>query len=249
MPARKSCWSRIMGEREVRPIWSSTSASIEASVPSTISTSTGSTSVTTPASRRTTRAPSRDVDPPPPRAGPAGSSRTPRPPRAGHLVARAQVGAPHHRRVVPAPAKNTGRVPVGATVPVPAGRAGASGGASSGPTPVRRTFTHSTPCPGPVPVAVAVQPLVLVVEAGQDRAGQVGVDRTGRDVDPHLERLAVVAQVGRAQEPLVGGVEPLGAEGGGRLGPPARRTPGQGAEVEVGGRPRRCGRRRCGRPR
>ena len=39
MPARKSCWSRIMGEREVRPIWSSTSASTEARVPSTISTS------------------------------------------------------------------------------------------------------------------------------------------------------------------------------------------------------------------
>src|SRR5918994_2697135 len=46
IPARKSCWSRIMGERDVRPIWSSTSASIEASVPSTISSSTGSTSVT-----------------------------------------------------------------------------------------------------------------------------------------------------------------------------------------------------------
>src|SRR5918995_1909304 len=46
IPARKSCWSRIMGERDVRPIWSSTSASIEANVPSTISSSTGSTSVT-----------------------------------------------------------------------------------------------------------------------------------------------------------------------------------------------------------
>ena len=30
MPARKSCWSRIIGERAVRPIASSTSASIEA---------------------------------------------------------------------------------------------------------------------------------------------------------------------------------------------------------------------------
>src|SRR5688572_5951151 len=42
MPARKSCWSRIIGERAVRPIASSTSASIDASVPCTISTSTGS---------------------------------------------------------------------------------------------------------------------------------------------------------------------------------------------------------------
>ena len=33
MPARKSCWSRIIGERAVRPIASSTSASIDASVP------------------------------------------------------------------------------------------------------------------------------------------------------------------------------------------------------------------------
>src|SRR5262245_61021978 len=46
IPARKSCWSRIIGDRDVRPIWSSTSASIDASVPSTISSSTGSTSVT-----------------------------------------------------------------------------------------------------------------------------------------------------------------------------------------------------------
>ena len=42
MPARKSCWSRIIGERAVRPIASSTSASIEASVPCTISTRIGS---------------------------------------------------------------------------------------------------------------------------------------------------------------------------------------------------------------
>src|SRR5687768_1440295 len=42
MPARKSCWSRIIGERAVRPIASSTSASIEASVPWTISTRIGS---------------------------------------------------------------------------------------------------------------------------------------------------------------------------------------------------------------
>src|SRR5918997_1546461 len=42
IPARKSCWSRIIGDRAVRPIASSTSASIDASVPWTISTSTGS---------------------------------------------------------------------------------------------------------------------------------------------------------------------------------------------------------------
>src|SRR3954470_13018423 len=41
MPARKSCASRIIGERAVRPIAVSTSRSIEARVPSTISTSTG----------------------------------------------------------------------------------------------------------------------------------------------------------------------------------------------------------------
>ena len=42
MPARKSCASRIIGEREVRPIEVSTSFSIAASVPATISTRTGS---------------------------------------------------------------------------------------------------------------------------------------------------------------------------------------------------------------
>src|SRR3954462_15554974 len=42
MPARKSCASRIIGDRAVRPIAVSTSPSIEARVPSTISTSTGS---------------------------------------------------------------------------------------------------------------------------------------------------------------------------------------------------------------
>src|SRR5262245_60541366 len=43
MPARKSCWSRIMGERAVRAIESSTSISTEASVPATISRTMGST--------------------------------------------------------------------------------------------------------------------------------------------------------------------------------------------------------------
>ena len=42
MPARKSCASRIIGERDVRPMAVSTSFSIAASVPATISTSTGS---------------------------------------------------------------------------------------------------------------------------------------------------------------------------------------------------------------
>ena len=44
MPARKSWASRIIGEREVRPMEVSTSFSIAASVPATISTSTGSAS-------------------------------------------------------------------------------------------------------------------------------------------------------------------------------------------------------------
>src|SRR4051794_32042387 len=42
MPARKSCASRIIGDREVRPMEVSTSFSIAASVPATISTRTGS---------------------------------------------------------------------------------------------------------------------------------------------------------------------------------------------------------------
>src|SRR5689334_4196493 len=42
MPARKSCASRIIGDRAVRPIAVSTSRSIDASVPLTISRSTGS---------------------------------------------------------------------------------------------------------------------------------------------------------------------------------------------------------------
>ncbi len=68
---------------------------------------------------------------------------------------------------------------------------------------------------GPVAVAVAVQPLVLVVEPGQHRRAEVGVDRPGRHGHPDLERLAVVAQVGGPQEPLAGGVEPLGGQRGG----------------------------------
>src|SRR6476661_3757423 len=43
MPARKSCASRIMGERDVRAMAVSTSISTLASVPSTISTRIGST--------------------------------------------------------------------------------------------------------------------------------------------------------------------------------------------------------------
>jgi hypothetical protein len=44
MPARKSCASRIIGDRDVRPMDVSTSFSIAASVPATISTRTGSAS-------------------------------------------------------------------------------------------------------------------------------------------------------------------------------------------------------------
>ena len=43
IPARKSCASRIIGEREVRPIAVSTSISMAARLPATISSSTGST--------------------------------------------------------------------------------------------------------------------------------------------------------------------------------------------------------------
>ncbi len=42
MPARKSCASLIIGDRAVRPIAVSTSFSIEARLPATISSSTGS---------------------------------------------------------------------------------------------------------------------------------------------------------------------------------------------------------------
>src|SRR4051794_16361473 len=51
MPARKSCASRIMGERDVRAMAVSTSISTLASVPSTISTRIGSTVVPSGVSR------------------------------------------------------------------------------------------------------------------------------------------------------------------------------------------------------
>src|SRR5262245_62394687 len=60
IPARKSRASRIMGERDVRSIAASTSASTEASVPSTIWRTIGSIAVSTvftprPMLRRATR--------------------------------------------------------------------------------------------------------------------------------------------------------------------------------------------------
>jgi hypothetical protein len=57
MPARKSCASRIIGERDVRPIEVSTSISMAARVPATISTRTGSAS-TLPLVRLTEPTPS-----------------------------------------------------------------------------------------------------------------------------------------------------------------------------------------------
>src|SRR5918994_64506 len=119
IPARKSCWSRIMGERDVRPIWSSTSASIEASVPSTISSSTGSTSVTSrPPELEATADPhgpswTRPL-PSPDHQGPDGvdGDHDARRQRHGgsvlldhgggaHKVAGTQGAPPHHPRVVP----------------------------------------------------------------------------------------------------------------------------------------------------
>jgi hypothetical protein len=47
MPARKSCASRIIGDRAVRPIAVSTSFSMAASEPCTISSTIGSTRVMT----------------------------------------------------------------------------------------------------------------------------------------------------------------------------------------------------------
>src|SRR5918994_1824306 len=245
IPARKSCWSRIMGERDVRPIWSSTSASIEASVPSTISSSTGSTSFTSrpPSSRQI-------VDPhgpswprpllPPDNQGPdavdgdddarrqrQGGSVLLDHGRAAHLVAGTEVAPPHHRRVVPGPAEP--HLP----------RAGRhhtrAGGHRRDLGCVERADagqTHVHPLDavvGLVAVGVAVEALVLVVEAAEHLGGQPSVDRTGRHVYPDLERLTVVAQVGGAHEPLRSGVEPLDGEGARRLA----------LELRVHGRKRR----------
>src|SRR5262245_7279131 len=176
MPARKSCWSRIMGERDVRPIWSSTSGSMEASVLSTISISTGSTSVTIPPP--SPAGPSLGLPLAPDHQGPEPVHHHPDTWRhgqrrpvllhhrgAGHLVARAQVGTPHHGRVVPGAGEEHRAAPGGDD------RAGAGPGGRQ-----RRGVQRADPGEahvhpldavlGPVPVAVAVEPLVLVRDAG-----------------------------------------------------------------------------------
>src|SRR5215211_4232119 len=86
IPARKSWASRIIGDLAVRPIAVSTSRSIEASVPSTISRVTGSTPLTAPPESRSGCRTGRPR--PGTRAGAAPWPRTPPPPparRRAHL--------------------------------------------------------------------------------------------------------------------------------------------------------------------
>ena len=125
-------------------------------------------------------------------AGPATSSPAPRSGRS-HRRCRAR-----RRRRTPGGSR-WGRPCRCPARPAPAARA------SSGPTPVRRTFTHSTPCWGRSGSNSRTAARARR-GSGRGRLGQAGVDHpAGRR---RLERLAVVAQVGRAEEPLGGGVEP-----------------------------------------
>ncbi len=202
MPARKSCASRIIGDRAVRPIAVSTSFSTAASEPSTISSTTGSTPSTasvligslprSPAGCRTGRRV----------AAKPGCSGTVEPnssTTAGpvDLVVRREVGPPVDRGVHPVVEEDR---PYAGTRPLaarpPAGGSSRSRGRSIGPTPVTRRFTHSTGCRGSSPERVAVELLVRVVERVGDRGGERVVDRPVRRRHPHLERLPEVAQVG-----------------------------------------------------
>src|SRR5215204_4653532 len=183
-----AAWSRIMGERDVRPIWSSTSASIEASVPSTISSSTGSTSVTTrPPEREATADPrgrswARPL-PSPDHQGPdaVDGDRYARRQRQGgsvlldhggaaHLVAGTEVAPPHHRRVVPGPGEEH--------LPGAGRHHTRAGGRRCDLGCVERADagqTHVHPLDaviGPVAVGVAVEALVLAVEAAEHLGGQ-----------------------------------------------------------------------------
>ena len=71
----------------------------------------------------------------------------------------------------------------------------------------------------PVPEAVAVELLVRVVEGGHGGVGHGRRERAVGQRHPYLEGLAEVAQVGGTGEALLGRVEALGSQRGGRPGP------------------------------
>src|SRR5918999_4711936 len=192
IPARKSSWSRIIGDRAVRPIASSTSASIEARVPCTISTSTGS-GLTAHHHVAELVHPGREARMDRERGAELLDHR-----RACDLAA--QTLAPVDRRVMPAVAEEHRPPPVERV-------AARAHGPELGPRH-RADSGHAQidpldGLPEVVAVAVAVQALVGVVEAGLDGVDERGVDRAVRRVDVDLERLAEVPEVGRPDDPAL----------------------------------------------
>src|SRR5215213_4475777 len=201
IPARKSCASRIIGDLAVRPIAVSTSRSIEASVPSTISSVTGSG----PFMRRPDSPGHPSGFPGPLRghdqvAEPVDLGPEPRVERDGGPVLL------HHRRPLdPVPGPQVlpsidRRVDIatrcveaggpGAHGPSRgAGRQGAEGGADAGDAEVDPLDLLG----GVVAERVAVEALVGVVEGGDGGLGDGGVDRAVGNRDPDLEGLAEVA--------------------------------------------------------
>ena len=114
------------------------------------------------------------------------------------------------------------------------GGGGAEGGAADGADAGDAEVDPLDLLGGVVAEAVAVEALVGVVEGGGGGLGEGAVHGAVGDRDPDLERLAEVAQVGRAQEPLVGDVEPLRGQGGRGLALELPVDVGERLEVELG---------------
>ena len=227
MPARKSRASRIIGERAVRSMAASTSASTEASVPCTIWRTMGSGWTPAPAGAGLAVA-----------TAPA-SARI-----AGAAAARVRIRLPnaidvdmlagehdgrraellHDRRPGEAIARPEPRAVVHGALDVaaseahgPRARPGALGAAvASGHGPRRRASGHADAddpqvdpldsLAGPArarafgAVAVAVALLVGGVEALHGLGGARGVDRAGRQLHGHLPRLTEVTEIGEAEQ-------------------------------------------------
>ena len=226
MPARKSRASRIIGERAVRSMAASTSASTEASVPSTIWRTMGSG--WTPAHRRGAgRRDGARLRPDRGGGGRAGQDQVAeridvdmlarehdgrraellhdRGP--GEAIARPEPGAIVHGALDVAASEAHG----------PRARPGALGAAvAGGHGPRGRTSGHADAddpqvdpldsLAGPArartfgAVAVAVALLVGGVEALHGLGGARGVDRAGRQLHGHLPRLTEVAEIGEAEQ-------------------------------------------------
>src|SRR5690606_16766357 len=229
MPARKSCASRIIGERAVRAMAVSTSRSTDASVSSTISRRIGSVTVFMAVSKASLRsaltaalrAGVRGDDEVAVAVEFRGEARVQRDRRAELLddggaldrVAGGEPLPPVDGRVLPAVEVDGPRAGAGArrvAVPLRALRqAGPGDRADAGDAQV-------DPLDGVarvVAVAVAVERLVGVVEAADDLGAERVVRLARGRGYPHLERLSVVPKVRRAGDAALAGAEALEGEG------------------------------------